>query len=270
MDPSSAPTAAAASKLRLDDLDRIRLALDTAGPILHGFATEGARVERKAGGDPVTEADLAVDTVLREQLWQDGEGWLSEETVDDPSRLARERVWIVDPLDGTKEFVQGIPEWCVSVGLCIDGQAVAGGILNPVTGLHVVGAIGVGCWSGDAPCTVRDGDSLDGIEVLASRSETKRGEWDRFASAPFTVKPTGSVALKFAEVAAGLSEATWTLVPKNEWDVAAGVAIVRAAGGDVVSKDGGAPTFNRRDTLFPGLIACGRRRMVAVRELLGV
>ena len=82
--------------------------------------------------------------------------------------------------------------------------------------------------------------------------------------------PTGSVAFKFAVIAAGETDATWTLVPKNEWDVAAGVALVRAAGGDVVLKDGTEPTFNREDTLFPGLIAAGRERLVAIRERLGI
>ena len=256
--------------LRPDDLDRIRLALDTAGPLLTHFATEGAHVDRKRGGDPVTEADLAVDRALREQLWHPGEGWLSEETVDDPSRLACSRCWIVDPLDGTKEFVQGIPEWGVSVGLVIDGEAVAGGFLNPISGLHVVGAVGLGCWSSGIACTVRDDDGLDGMEVLASRSETRRGEWSRFDADAFTVKPTGSVAYKFAMVAAGESDATWTLVPKSEWDVAGGVALVRAAGGEVVLKDGRPPLFNRPDVRMPGLIAAGPRRMKAIRERLEI
>lgn len=259
-----------AAPLLPDDLDRIRTALDTAGPLLRGFTERDLAVERKAGGDPVTEADTAVDTVLREQLWRDGEGWLSEETVDDRARLQCERVWIVDPLDGTREFVMGIPEWCVSVGLVIGGRAVAGGILNPMTGLHVVGAVGHGCWSSGEPCAVRDAASLTGMEVLASRSELRRGEWEQFCDDDFDVTPTGSVAFKFAVVAAGQSDATWTLVPKNEWDVAAGVALVRAAGGDVILKDGTEPTFNRADTLFPGLIACGRERMVAVRDRLGI
>lgn len=260
----------APADLRPDDLDRIRRALDTAGPLLRDFAARDLDVEFKSGDDPVTAADRAVDTVLREQLWRDGEGWLSEETVDDRARLDCRRVWIVDPLDGTREFVGGIPEWCVSVGLVIDGQAVAGGIFNPMTGLHVVGAIGHGCWSSGEACTVRDAATLDGMEVLASRSEVKRGEWDGFADDDFTVTPTGSVALKFGVVAAGRTDATWTLVPKNEWDVAAGVALVRAAGGDVILKDGTPPTFNREDTLFPGLIAAGTQRMVAIRERLAI
>jgi myo-inositol-1(or 4)-monophosphatase len=256
--------------LRPDDLDRIRRALDTAGPILARFASDGAHVDLKSGGDPVTEADLAVDAALREQLLRPGEGWLSEETADDASRLARVRCWIVDPLDGTKEFVMGIPEWGVSIGLVIDGEAMAGGFLNPLSGLHVVGAVGQGCWSSGRACTVRDGDGLAGMEVLASRSETSRGEWKQFADDAFTVKPTGSVAYKFAMVAAGETDATWTLVPKSEWDVAGGVALVRAAGGEVIVNDGSAPRFNREDVRLPGLIAAGPRRMQAIRGRLGL
>lgn len=256
--------------LRPDDLDRIRRALDTAGPILARFADQGARVDRKAGGDPVTEADLAVDRALREQLWQEGEAWLSEETFDDRARLGSSRCWIVDPLDGTKEFVQGIPEWGVSVGLVIDGEPVAGGFHNPLSGLYVVGAVGEGCWSGGAPCRVRDADTLEGMEVLASRSEVGRGEWSEFEDEAFTVTPTGSVAYKFAMVAAGLTDATWTLVPKSEWDVAGGVALVRAAGGEAILKDGSPPRFNREDVRLPGLVAAGPRRMVRIRERLGI
>lgn len=256
--------------LRPDDLDRIRVALDTAGTLLSHFVQEGAQVDRKRGGDFVTEADLAVDRALRELLWHEGEGWLSEETVDDPSRLTRSRCWIVDPLDGTQEFVQGIPEWGVSVGLVIDGEAVAGGFLNPISGLHVVGAVGHGCWRSGTPCTVRDDDGLANMEVLASRSETRRGEWTQFDADAFTVKATGSVAYKFAMVAAAQTDATWTLVPKSEWDVAGGVALVRAAGGEVVLKDGKAPRFNQRDVRMPGLIAAGPRRMRAILERLGI
>jgi hypothetical protein len=106
---------------RADDLRRIERAIDDVSPILLRFADEGFRRERKASGDWVTEADLEVDAVLRESLVRDDEAWLSEEAADDLDRLAARRVWIVDPLDGTKEFVQGIPEWCVSIALVEDG-----------------------------------------------------------------------------------------------------------------------------------------------------
>lgn len=252
------------------DLERIQTAVDQARDLLLQFREEGFETTRKAGGDPVTEADVAVDRLLRDLLHRDGEGWLSEETADDPARLDRSRVWIVDPLDGTKEFVGGIPEWCVSVGLVVDGEAVAGGIANPATGETVVGAIGEGVLCNREPARVRDGDSPDHFEVLASRSEVGRGEWEPFEDDDFDIRPCGSVAYKMALVAAGKADVTWTLVPKNEWDVAAGTALVHAAGGVVHRKDAEPLRFNRADPLLPGLIAAGPRRMEVVCRRLGI
>jgi myo-inositol-1(or 4)-monophosphatase len=83
----------------------------------------------------------------------------------------------------------------------------------------------------------------------------RRGEWERFEGGPFEIVPMGSVAYKLALVAAGRLDATWTLVPKNEWDLAAGVALLEVAGGWAVLKDGSAPTWNKEDPLVPGFIA---------------
>ncbi len=257
-----------ASELMPQDLQRIDDAVEAAQELLREFVVDGFETTRKAGGDPVTEADLAVDRLLREMLLRPGEGWLSEETVDDPERLKCSRVWIVDPLDGTREFVEGIPEWCVSVGLVVDGRAVAGGIANPATEEKVIGAVGHGVVCNGQEVTVRDAPELAGAEVLASRSEVRRGEWRRFDPSDFVVRPCGSVAYKMALVAAGRSDATWTLVPKNEWDVAAGTALVLAAGGCVRRKDDEELRFNRADPLLPGLLAAGTERMQAIEARL--
>jgi myo-inositol-1(or 4)-monophosphatase len=251
------------------DLDRIREGLRIAGAILVKYSEEGFSTERKEErNDPVTEADLECDEALRAFLPQPGDGWLSEETADDESRLSCSRVWVVDPLDGTREFVEHIPEWCVSIGLVEDGVPVAGGIYNPKTEQMIVGAVGLGVTlNGEAVrCTERD--SLDGMVVLASRSETKRGEWRRFEGENFTVTPTGSVALKLGLVAAGIVDATWTLVPKSEWDVAAGMALIRAAGGEALGLDWKMPPLNQPRPKLTGLIASGSKLMGPIRKLL--
>src|SRR5579884_1862311 len=116
-----------------ETLDRIHSALEAARSVLKGFTPGAIEAEYKSGHDPVTEADRAVDAVLHQHLLRDGEGWLSEESVDDPARLEKNRVWVVDPLDGTREFVAGIPEFCVSVAMVEAGIPVAGGICNPAT-----------------------------------------------------------------------------------------------------------------------------------------
>jgi myo-inositol-1(or 4)-monophosphatase len=254
---------------RDEDLRRIEEALARARQVVDRFTPGEVEHRRKSGGDPVTEADTEVNEILLECLPRAGEGWLSEETVDDPARLERERVWIVDPLDGTKEFVQGIPEWGISIGLVESGRAVAGGICIPSRDLTIVGALERGVTVNGAPATARPIESLDGAEVLASRSEVKRGEWERFAGAPFRVKPMGSVACKMGLVAAGLADATWTLVPKNEWDVAGGSALVKAAGGSVWTLEGDEPLFNRRKTLLRGLLAAPAGLVEPIREHLG-
>lgn len=240
---------------RDEDLQRIQQALERAGRILGDFSAGEVAHRVKSGGDPVTEADTAVNDALLAELPRPGEGWLSEETVDDAGRLGKERVWVVDPLDGTREFVEGIPEWSVSIGLVEDGRAVAGGIAIPSRDLTVVGSRETGVRANGAPASTRGLDGLKGVEVLASRSEVRRGEWERFDGAPFSVIPMGSVAAKLALVAAGLADATWTLVPKHEWDVAAGTALVTAAGGEVWLPNGAPPRFNQRKPLFRGLLA---------------
>ena len=241
---------------RASDVERIRRALRLAARVIRPFTPGRVGFEEKSSrGDPVTAADHALDEALRETLPTAGEGWLSEETRDDLSRVSVHRVWVVDPLDGTREFVDGIPEWCVSVGLVEGGVPVAGGILNPATGERFVGSLETGVTLNGEPARVTDRKSLKDATVLASRSEVGRGEWERFDDAPFQVVPCGSVAYKLARVAAGLADATWTLVPKNEWDVAAGVALVRAAGGTAIHRDGSSPGFNRPDTELPNLLA---------------
>ena len=238
-----------------ETLSHIEQALEQARTVLREYVDGDIEVQRKSGGDPVTAADNAVNEFLREFLPRDAEAWLSEETTDDFGRIGKERVWIVDPLDGTKEFVQRIPEWCVSIGLVENGTAVAGGILNPQTDELFLGAMGLGVTLNKSPVTVSDRPTLSGGLVLASRSEVKRGEWDVFDDAPYTVLPMGSVAYKLARVSAGLADATWTLVPKNEWDVAAGIALVVAAGGTVYAPEMPNVELNNRNTTLKGLIA---------------
>ncbi len=253
-----------------EDLHRIQGALVAASELLRSFRAESVRIEHKPGAGPVTEADRAVNELLARLLPAADEGWLSEESRDDARRLGKRRVWAVDPLDGTREFVAGIPEWCVSVGLLENGHPVAGGIANPATGEVFLGSLGTGVTYNGRGARVSGRRSLKGAVVLASRSEFDRGEWARFRDAPFEVRPVGSVAYKLALVAAGLADATWTLVPKHEWDVAAGVALVRAAGGIVLGRDGSPPEFNQRRPLLAGLIALPPALLPSVTRELGL
>ena len=236
---------------------RIEAALEAARQVLSRFTPGEIEYEYKTGRDPVTEADRAVDEVLRGNLLREGEGWLSEESVDDFSRLEKSRVWVVDPLDGTREFVAGIPEFCVSVALVEDGKPVAGGICNPATQETFIGSLPTGVTYNGKPARPSQRKSLDGALVLASRSEVKRGEWEAFRNGTFQVRPMGSVAYKLALVSAGLADVTFTLTPKHEWDVAAGAALVLSSGGFLQTLENTDLRCNRRKPLLTGLLACG-------------
>lgn len=237
------------------DLRKIEAALDAASEALRPFAAGSIEASFKRGDDPLTEADLAVDEAVKGVLSSNEDGWLSEETADSHARLGCRRAWVVDPLDGTREFVRGIPEWCVSVGLVEDGLPVAGGILAPAAGLRIVGGLNHGVTMNGVPTTASKASSIRGALVLASRSEVKRGLWNPFFATDVSIRNMGSVALKLGLVAVGLADATWTLVPKNEWDVAAGAALVLASGGRISLPDGTARSFNSPDPLLPGFVA---------------
>jgi myo-inositol-1(or 4)-monophosphatase len=240
-----------------ETLERIHAALEAAREVLNRFTPGAIEAEYKVGHDPVTEADRAVDAVLRQNLLRPGEGWLSEESVDDLSRLGKQRVWVVDPLDGTREFVQGIPEFCVSIAMVENNIPVAGGICNPATNELILGSRDTGVTYNGKPVQPSQRKDLHGALVLASRSEVKRGEWKQFEAAEFKIRPMGSVAYKLGLVSAGLADLTFTLVPKNEWDVAAGAALVESAGGWTLKLDNSPLRCNQKNPLISGLLAGG-------------
>jgi myo-inositol-1(or 4)-monophosphatase len=253
-----------------EPLKRIEEALTIATQVAQSFINKNLRVDYKADWDPVTEADREVNKVLKEILLRDGEGWLSEETTDDLSRLGKESVWIVDPIDGTREFISGIPEWAISVAYVVNGEAIAGGISNPASNEMVLGSKGSGVTYNGNPAGMSDKSSLSGAVILGSRSEAKRGEWDRFNDAIFNVRHVGSVAYKLGLVAAGIGDATWTLVPKHEWDVAAGVALIESAGGFARGLTQEVLKFNQKNPLLIGLIAGPPSLRAEIEATLGL
>jgi myo-inositol-1(or 4)-monophosphatase len=228
-----------------------------AGAAIAGFYESEYSLKDKGGGDnPLTDADLASDRILEDRLKGafPGTGWLSEETGDDKSRLDCEFCWIVDPLDGTREFTLGIPEFAVSVALIQGDRAVVGVLYNPITQELFSGIVGQGAWYNGQPCRTSDKADLDGARVVCSRSEMKKGWFDAWKD-QLTLTPTGSVAYKFGLVGAGLAEATFTNKPRNAWDLAGGVAIVEAAGGRCSDRHGQRYRFNQDKPLKDGV--CG-------------
>ena len=232
---------------------------EALGRILHD-AEELARaaygrpidVDWKGDGSPVTAVDRAIDALLHDALGAlvPGAGWLSEESADDRSRLERELVWIVDPIDGTKQLVRRIPEIAISIALVRDGSPVAAAVANPIAGER-------GVWvEGSSPrfegLTPREApDDLDAAEAIVSRSESEEGELVGLGGLVGSTRAVGSVAYKLLRVASRADALTFSVRPKSEWDVCGGIALVLAAGGAFVRLDGRPVVFNQPDPSIP-------------------
>jgi myo-inositol-1(or 4)-monophosphatase len=258
---------AAASDLTRE-LKAARKAALEAGAILRRFWSDRSyKVGSKGRDNPVTSADFAADRAIRKILREGfpDYGWLSEETADSRERLSARRVWIVDPLDGTKEFINGVPEFCVAIGLAEDGVPILGVTYNPIRREMFWAARGLGCHLGARRVRVTRTRVLKRATVLASRSEIARGEWLVFKGI-VGVSPTGSVAYKLARVAAGLGDATFTRSPKSEWDIASGAALIAEAGGKMTDIEGREVRFNQASVKRHGLIASNGILHTALRK----
>ena len=226
-----------------------------AGKIVLQIRKDGFRTEHKYNEDPLTTADLEANRILKEYLTEKfpDYGWLSEETCDRPERLAKRHVWIVDPIDGTKELVNGIPEFAISVALVQDDHPVVAAVHNPATGELFAAVRGQGFRpNGEInPGRYRTGNRP---VILASRTEVAKGRFKSF-DGHAEIQAVGSIAYKLALLAAGRADATVSLEPKNEWDIAAGVLLVEESGGTVTDIDGMPFIFNRPNTLVNGVVA---------------
>jgi fructose-1,6-bisphosphatase/inositol monophosphatase family enzyme/glutathione synthase/RimK-type ligase-like ATP-grasp enzyme len=240
-----------------------------AGAILQAHRAGPLAVQHKAGGEPVTAADLESNRVIRDGLAAafPGDALFSEETQDSPARLSADRVWIVDPLDATSNYVDGGDEYCVSIGLAIGGRPTLGVVYNPSRGELVAGYRGGGVTLNGAPAAVRDPATLEGGRLEVSRKEWRRGLQERARGLP--VEPVASMAYKLARVAAGLSDGAFSIAPRKEWGTCAGIALVLAAGGSATLLDGSEIACNRAELRQRmGMVAAGPRLRAVIVDAL--
>lgn len=254
------------------DLERLSVRLDEivreAGEIGLRYFRDGAKRWTKGDDSPVTEADIAVDRFLGHALppLVPGSGWLSEETADVSDRQDRRHVWIVDPIDGTRAFVDGRPEWVISAALVEDGAPVAGVVYNPCADETFRAARGLGAWRNGIRLAVADGGGISGLSISG-------------ASALFgPLKARGAVAgpwfyalaNRLVQVAGGSVDAAIARPKAHDWDIAAAHVILEEAGARLIGFDGAAPTYNRASTRHDGLIAAGPSRAAAIAAALEV
>jgi len=240
-----------------------------AGAALLRHRAGPLQVGSKARGEIVTAADLESDQIIRDGLALafPADVVYSEETPDTRRRLNMARVWIVDPLDSTSNYAAGGDEYCVSIGLAVNGQAVLGAVYSPARDEMVSGAHALGVTLNELPVRVTRAHHLSTARLTVSRKEWQRRLSDLCGG--HSITPRASLAAKLARVAAGLDDGVFTAVARKEWGTCAGVALVHAAGGLATLLDGSRIRFNRPELKQPmGMLAAGPSLHGALRDWL--
>lgn len=242
-----------------DDLELIASAAREAGALALELKDAGkVRTWSKKGGSPVTNADIEVDRLLKARL-RDARpdyGWLSEETVDDRSRLEAGRTFVVDPIDGTLAYMKDRPWWAVSVAVVEDGRPVAGALHAPQVGETYLAEHGGGATLNGRRIQVGGAETLEDCAVLADAPTILRPDWPE-PWPPMRIERRNSVAYRMALVAAGAFDAVMALSSKCDWDLAAADLIVREAGGLATDHLGRPFDYNRPSVTKPSLICAG-------------
>jgi len=241
---------------RADDLALLTGAAQAAGAIaMRHFKGDFATFE-KSDKSPVTEADLAIDAMLRAELCaaRPDYGWLSEESEGADDRADRERVFIVDPIDGTRAFIAGEQGWGPALAIAEGGRVVAGAMYLPVRGETFAAALGQGATLNGAPIRASRRIELEGAATLAASSQLRDELWP--GGSPLVERHfRSSLAWRLCLVAQGQFDIMVTLRAAYEWDIAAGSLIAAEAGAAVTDGDGAALEFNHHPSRAPGVIA---------------
>jgi myo-inositol-1(or 4)-monophosphatase len=220
----------------------------------------------KGASSPVSEADIRVNDLLESRLRSatPDYGWLSEESVDDEARLEKRLVWIVDPIDGTRGYLAGREDWCVSVALVENGSALLAAVFAPASDEFFFAMRGQGALLNAVPVLATSGTELDfsrvaGPKPLVERLNRQSGE--------IILHPRiGSLALRLCRVAQGSLDAAFAGGQSRDWDLAAANLIVQEANGNMTALSGDAILYNRREVTHGVLVAAGRDRHASIVE----
>ncbi len=251
-----------------DDLTLIAEAAQEAGRIAMGFFGRDPKVWNKENNSPVTEADMALDAFLGNELRaaRPDYGWLSEETTDDMMRLERERLFVVDPIDGTRAFIHGEEDWSVSVAIVEAGRPVAAALYVPVPGELYLATAGGGAQLNGGAIAVSGRSELAGAHIAGPRS--LRGQKALAAAGLDQDVHIRSLALRIALVAAGRRDGAIATRHANDWDLAAADLLVQEAGGQLTDLEGRTLRYNRPDVRHPVLVATSSALRVSLSEIV--
>ena len=249
--------------------DGLEAAVREAGEIAR--VTSQRKFDRWTKGkdrSPVSEADIAVNDFLRERLAQllPGAGWLSEETEDDPAARDMRHTWVVDPIDGTRAFIMGRPDWTISVALVEEGRPVLAALYAPVTEEMFLALQGAGSTCNGAPVRVPDGTDLTGVKAAGPKRMLERLEKAEPTALP--QPKVHSLALRLTRVATGELDLAFASGGSHDWDLAAADLLVHEAGGVLTDLAGRSLSFNRPHLTHGPLVAAGPARHKALLALL--
>ena len=239
----------------------LAVALDAAragGIVAKSFFRGDFEVREKKPGDPVSDADIAVNqeiiSVIRTSRPQDI--IISEELPLPPQRINARRAWIIDPIDGTKSFIDGIAEFAISIALVCDQEPIAAVVYNPITDQLFDAVKGGGTRLNGENATTSETAALPAVVLGTSKTERRQQLWSHLFP-EVTLKQVDAIAYKLALVATGELDAVIALRPKSDWDIAAGELLVREAGGLMTDASGTPHRYNDEDILHPNLVASG-------------
>lgn len=209
---------------------------------------------------PVSEADIAVNDLLREKLTRlvPAAGWLSEETEDVSGARAASQVWIVDPIDGTRAFISGRPDWTISVALVTEGHPDLAGLYAPRLDKMFLARHGAGATLNGAPIRVSSGDDLAGARIAGPKRYLEKLQ--RLTPAALPQPKVHSLALRLTQVGEGVLDAAFSSGGSHDWDLAAAHLLVHEAGGLMTDFAGRPLSFNRPHVVHGALIAAGPAR----------
>jgi myo-inositol-1(or 4)-monophosphatase len=249
---------------RLHDTNRLIAAVREAGALALKYVGSPLKSWNKHGDSPVTEADIAVDELLRARLSdpKTDYGWLSEESENKSSRLSKNRVWVIDPIDGTRAFLAGRTDWSISAALVEAGRPAIAVVYAPVSNEFFVAVSGQGATRNDAPMAVSAGSGLDGARTAGPRRilDQMTAQHPGLVAVP----RIHSLALRLVRVAQGEIDTAIVGGNSRDWDLAAADLLVHEAGGTLTSLDGKPLTYNQPEPVHTVLVAAGRERHPAL------